>query len=434
MDNKIKIFKYNGELIQQILFSDTALYHVEWLKGVDKYFDRPSTPKKADALGGQPLKPKKLMNLIREEDTGIINKEEGPKDITAEDIQAVNVVLKVGIEEKKRQREKQVENIGKKDGDVKPRRLENRWAARLQPAQNTAEPPTLLQRRKVSYEGQTGSKERAKPDLNQKKGDNFLDVVKEGGTDKKLRPVSGKSGDKSEKSKKSKRTKKPKEDGQKGEAGQKAEAGKNVTAGGKPVPVQKPEQAGDAAKKEQKPKIPKEKKERIHKISGENLGAETNTEGNAEKKSAKRQKKKPKAEELPDLLPINVGDLELGAIPNSNLNLNVEGNTQESPNKPPTSNKSPKKKKEKKTGTNKPVNVEEFFKEHQIDQLAGMLTSNQDPALQGAQILNMMFPPEEPAQPKTALPPPQSKLDSAQIMNMMFPPVEQVKAAPAEPK
>lgn len=38
------------------------------------------------------------MNLIREEDDGIINKEEGQKDITAADIQAVNEVLKVGIE------------------------------------------------------------------------------------------------------------------------------------------------------------------------------------------------------------------------------------------------------------------------------------------------------------------------------------------------
>jgi len=41
----IKIFKYTGELLQKIEFFDTELYHVEWLRGVDKYRDRPISPK-----------------------------------------------------------------------------------------------------------------------------------------------------------------------------------------------------------------------------------------------------------------------------------------------------------------------------------------------------------------------------------------------------
>ena len=125
------------------------------------------------------------MNLIREEDDGIINKEEGQKDITAADIQAVNEVLKVGIEQKKLQREKQVEMILKKDGgEPKPiRKLDNRWAPRQATAQPTEPAPVLLQRQKVSYEDfNNGSKDKTKLEIAQKdaqkKTENYFDLQK----------------------------------------------------------------------------------------------------------------------------------------------------------------------------------------------------------------------------------------------------------------
>jgi len=135
VDNQIKVFKYTGELIQVVHFNDTELYACEWLKGVDKYYDRPATPKNNDSSKGKeldPAKPKKIMRLIREEDDGIINKEEGSKEITAEMIREKNSHILSDIETKKRIREKKVENITRKNNDdgKQVKTLENRWANR----------------------------------------------------------------------------------------------------------------------------------------------------------------------------------------------------------------------------------------------------------------------------------------------------------------
>lgn len=138
-----------------MLFTDTELYACEWLKGVDVYYDRPVTPKDlTKEAEKEAAKPKKVMRLIREEDDGIINKEEGSKDITSEDIQKKNEVLRVDIERKKAAREKRVEGIGKagEGGEVKPeKKLVNRLALR----RGTEEKAGTLVRRKISYNDET---------------------------------------------------------------------------------------------------------------------------------------------------------------------------------------------------------------------------------------------------------------------------------------
>jgi hypothetical protein len=202
------------------------------------------------------------MNLIREEDDGIINKEEGQKEITAADIQAVNEHLKVGIEEKKRQREKQVEMILKKDGgEPKPiRKLENRWASRQATAQPAEPAQVLLQRRKVSYEDRNnGSKDNPKADCGQKgappkKNENYLDLPKEAKDKKKRREPSTKSGKdddgKRENSKKSRKSK----GGQKDESAPVGDS-KGLELGGQPkMDSPRPEQIVGSEQKDKKKK------------------------------------------------------------------------------------------------------------------------------------------------------------------------------------
>jgi hypothetical protein len=124
--------------------------------------------------------------------------------------------------------------------------------------------------------------------------------------------------------------------------------------------------------------------------------------------------------------PINLADLEGDATkPSQPETLGLGTGPPDSQKKSPGRNRPDKKKNANPQGPNKAVNVEEFFKNHQMDQLAGMLPPQGEPQLGGPEILNKMDQLAGMLPPKK-----QTPLDQAEIMKMMFTPEENIPPKP----